>query len=66
MSPAEHVILCINSGSSSLKFALYSLGDLGETKIAQGAVEGIGLPAGQLWIRDKDNGVLVDIRRNFP
>jgi acetate kinase len=66
MSPAEHVILCINSGSSSLKFALYCLGDLEETRIAQGAVEGIGLPAGQLWIRDKDNGVLVDIRRDFP
>src|SRR4030095_3976373 len=40
MSPAEHVILCINSGSSSLKFALYSLGELGETKVAPGAVGG--------------------------
>jgi acetate kinase len=66
MSPAEHVILCINSGSSSLKFALNSLGELGETKIAQGAVEGIGLPAGHLWIRDKNNNVLADIRRAFP
>jgi len=66
MSRAEHVILCINSGSSSLKFALYSLGELGERKIAQGAVEGIGLPAGQLWIRDKNNEVLVDMRRAFP
>jgi acetate kinase len=66
MSPAEHVILCINSGSSSLKFALYSLGELGETKIAQGAVEGIGLPAGHLWIWDKNNNVLADIRRAFP
>jgi len=65
MSPAEHVILCINSGSSSFKFALYRLGELGETKIAHGAVEGIGLPAGQLWIRDKNNDVLVDIRRAF-
>src|SRR5215813_12667546 len=66
MSPAEHVILCINSGSSSLKFALYCLGELSETKIAHGAVEGIGLPAGQLWIRNKNNDVLVDIRRAFP
>jgi len=66
MSPAEHVILCINSGSSSLKFALYSLGELGETKIAQGAVESIGLPAGHLWIRDKNNNVLADVRRAFP
>src|SRR5262249_56512749 len=65
-SPAEHVILCINSGSSSLKFALYCLGELGETKIAQGAVEGMGLPAGQLRILDKKNDVLVDMRRAFP
>jgi acetate kinase len=66
MSPAEHVILSINSGSSSLKFALYSLGDLGETKIAEGAVEGIGLPAGRLSIRDKNSDVLADLRRTFP
>src|SRR5213593_5154655 len=65
MSPAEHVILCVNSGSSSLKFALYCLAELEETRIAQGAVEGIGLPAGQLWMRDKANDVLVDIRRDF-
>src|SRR5215471_17744640 len=66
MSRAEHVILCVNSGSSSLKFALYCLGELEETRIAAGAVEGIGLPAGQLWIRNKNNDVLVDIRRDFP
>jgi acetate kinase len=66
MSLTEHVILCINSGSSSLKFALYRVGEVEQTRIAQGAVEGIGLPSGQLWIRDKDNQVLVDIRRDFP
>src|SRR5215475_3156617 len=66
MSPKEHVILCINSGSSSLKFALYWLGDVEETRIAHGAVEGIGIPAGQLWIRDKDNRALADSRREFP
>src|SRR5437870_1518205 len=66
MSLAEHVILSVNSGSSYLKFALYRLGELEETRIAQGAVEGIGLPSGQLWIRSKDNDVLVDIHREFP
>src|SRR5262245_38952342 len=65
MSMAEHVILSVNSGSSSLKFALYCVGELEETRIAQGAVEGIGLPSGQLWIRGKDNNVLVDTRREF-
>jgi acetate kinase len=66
MSLAEHVILSVNSGSSSLKFALYCMGELEETRIAQGAVEGIGLAAGQLWIRNKVNEVLLDIRRGFP
>jgi acetate kinase len=66
MSLAEHVILSLNSGSSSLKFSLYCLGELEETQIAQGAVEGIGLPSGQLWIRSKNNDVLVDTRRGFP
>jgi acetate kinase len=66
MSPAECVILSVNSGSSSLKFALYCLGEREETLIAQGAVEGIGLPSGRLLIRNKDNDVLVDIRREFP
>jgi acetate kinase len=66
MSQVEQVILCINSGSSSLKFALYYLKESEELRIAHGAVEGIGLSAGQLWIRSKDNEVLVDLRREFP
>ena len=66
MSLAEHVILSVNSGSSSLKVALYCLGELEERRIVQGAVEGIGLPSGHLWMRGKDNDVLVDIRREFP
>jgi acetate kinase len=66
MSSKEHVILCINSGSSSLKFALYCLGEVEERRIAHGAVEGISLPDGQLWIRDEDNHALADSRREFP
>jgi acetate kinase len=64
-SSGEHVVLCLNSGSSSLKFALYRLGDAQETLIARGAVEGIGLPVGRLWIKDKDNDQLVDVDRDF-
>ena len=33
------VILCLNAGSSSLKFALYQIADGNETPLAQGAVE---------------------------
>ena len=40
-----HHILCINSGSSSMKFAVYGLGE-SEKLIAEGAVERIGLPGG--------------------
>jgi len=46
----SRVILCLNSGSSSLKFALYRIGDGEELLLAQGAAE---LDDGQLtrlWI----------------
>ena len=48
---ARPVILCVNSGSSSLKFALYQFAAAAETALADGAVERIGLPDGRLWIR---------------
>jgi acetate kinase len=39
------VILCVNSGSSSLKFALYQCAAAAKTVLADGAVERIGMPA---------------------
>ncbi|MGC9197095.1 MAG: hypothetical protein ACP5IL_16855 [Syntrophobacteraceae bacterium] len=39
----KHHIVCINSGSSSMKFAVYDLGE-SEKLIVEGAVERIGLP----------------------
>jgi len=65
-SPSKHVILCVNSGSSSLKFALYCLADAEEVRVARGAVERIGLAGGRLWIQGKDNDVLVDVQRDYP
>jgi acetate kinase len=44
-------VMCINSGSSSLKFHLYEMG-LCETMVARGAVEGIGQGEGKLWFVD--------------
>jgi acetate kinase len=44
-------ILCLNRGSSSLKFALYESGDDGEKPLAAGAVEGIGTGTTRSWIR---------------
>jgi acetate kinase len=66
MSPTEHIILCLNSGSSSLKFSLYRLADAEESCVAYGAVERIGLSDGRLWIRGNNNNVLVDAHHDFP
>jgi acetate kinase len=62
----SHVILGFNSGSSSVKFALYRLGAAEEVQLAHGAVERIGLAGGHLWVRGTDNAALVDVHRDFP
>jgi len=49
-------ILCLNCGSSSLKFAIYTISPRGESLREQGAVEGIG--TGPLELRDEHGGVL--------
>jgi acetate kinase len=61
----QHVVLCLNSGSSSLKFALYLVEDPGEARLARGAAERIGLPGGRLWIEGSADETLVDIHRDF-
>ncbi|MGC9194972.1 MAG: acetate/propionate family kinase [Syntrophobacteraceae bacterium] len=60
----QHHILCINSGSSSMKFALYRL-DVCEDLIAEGAVERIGLPGGWLWLKDGAGKRLTDRHDDF-
>jgi acetate kinase len=59
-----HTILCINSGSSSIKFALYRIRET-EELLAQGAVERIGLPGGWLWLTDRRGKRLVDRHADF-
>jgi acetate kinase len=49
-------VLCVNSGSSSLKLALYE----DEAPIASSAVEGIGLGEGRLTVRDGSARILRD------
>jgi acetate kinase len=46
-------VLCLNVGSSSLKCALFALGEQ-ETALATGAVEGIGGPSARLWLHAGD------------
>jgi acetate kinase len=60
----KHTILCINSGSSSIKFALYRAQET-EELIAEGAIERIGLTGGWLWLKDNQGKRLVDIHSDF-
>ena len=53
---AAPVILCLNSGSSSLKFALYQLEVASDTTLAEGSIERIGLPTGRLWVHAQTSG----------
>jgi acetate kinase len=59
-----HTILCLNSGSSSLKFALFGISKTAETRLAQGAVEEFG-PDAHLWLRDSQKRLLLDQHANL-
>ena len=61
-----HFILCLNSGSSSLKFALYEMGAKEEALLAAGAVERIGLQGGHLWIHGGAKESLADKHSDVP
>ena len=55
----SHVILCINCGSSSLKFALYQPAD-DEQLVAGGEVDRIGIPGTSIKVRDGSGATLRD------
>jgi acetate kinase len=59
-------ILCLNSGSSSLKFSLYALAHGSETLVSAGAVERIGLGEGVFWLRDGAGSELERTLGDFP
>jgi len=54
-------VLCVNSGSSSLKLAVYE----DENGIASCDVEGIGLAEGRLGMRDATGRVVREERGRF-
>jgi acetate kinase len=59
---AETIILALNSGSSSLKFGIFS-GERAEVRqLCSGAVEGIGSSLGRFWIRGLEGKTLQDKR----
>jgi acetate kinase len=61
----EKKILCLNGGSSSLKFAVYRFSDAAEEKIFSGAVEAIGEDSGKAWLRGGDKA-LQETSGKFP
>ena len=54
----EASILCLNGGSSSLKFSVYRMAEGAEERTLSGAVEAIGTPAGRAWLRTGDKVIL--------
>jgi len=66
MMQNEHPILCINSGSSSVKFALYQYYETDEALLAKGTIKGIGLPDGHLSVAGATGETLADVHGDFP
>jgi acetate kinase len=54
-------ILTINSGSSSIKFGLYSMGEM-ETGVLSGSVVGIGSGSGMFCVSDANGKVMIENR----
>ena len=63
--PARHTILCINVGSSSCKFALYSISGGTESVLAEGAADRIGSSGGKIKIRDATGHSLAESDREL-
>ena len=59
-------VLVLNSGSSSIKFAVYEAGDGARTRLLEGAVDGIGTDLGQFWIADAEGKKLADETPALP
>jgi acetate kinase len=59
-------ILVLNSGSSSIKFAMYEAADGQRTKIFEGAVDGIATDNGKFWIKDAEGKKLIDETPELP
>ncbi len=62
----EHMILSLNAGSSSLKFALYRMHGAAEERVFSGAAEEVGAPEGRFWLRSAGDRVLAERHERFP
>ena len=61
----EQLILCLNGGSSSLKFAAYGMDKAAEERVFSGAVEAIGSARGRAWLRNTQT-MVSDQSGSFP
>ena len=59
ISPTTNLIFVINSGSSSLKFGVYSQGPTDELPLLAGSADGIGHDNGSLYIRSSSGESLL-------
>ena len=59
-------ILCLNAGSSSLKFAVYRMSDASEEQLLSGEAEGIGTAAGKFWVKGSDERSAAARAQEFP
>jgi acetate kinase len=62
---ARHIILCINVGSSSCKFSLYSVSSGAESIVAEGAADRIGSSGGTITIRDANGRSIAESDRDL-
>lgn len=62
----DDAILCLNAGSSSLKFAVYQIQSDREARLFSGAVEAIGAGSGTFWLRDQNNRSILERQGSFP
>jgi acetate kinase len=51
-------ILCLNGGSSSLKFAVYNISESAEELVFSGAIEAIGAEGGKIWLRAENKTIV--------
>src|SRR6185437_649377 len=61
----EQFILCLNGGSSSLKFATYRMEEAAEERVFSGAIEAIGIANGRAWLKTA-KAVVAEHSGSFP
>ncbi|HEY2821447.1 MAG TPA: acetate/propionate family kinase [Candidatus Acidoferrum sp.] len=61
-----NAILVLNSGSSSLKFGVYSAATGDPRPTYRGEIEGIGGGEGKIWLKDSEGKTLEQESRAFP